>query len=114
MRGTLAAVVAVPIACALGGGRRAAEKDARTWRRDTAIVHAASGPYGNGQTTPTEPQASVGPASATPAPAARHSNGLPFTGGDVLGLTFIGIGLVLMGTALPGRPRRGRDVPVDS
>jgi hypothetical protein len=76
--------------------------DASAWRRD------ASSRYGNGDTTPTEPAASVGAESGEPAPTSHHSNGLPFTGGDVLGLTFIGIGLVLMGTAFGATPRRRR------
>jgi hypothetical protein len=82
-------------------------------------ARVASDPYGNGHTSSTEPPAAVSPASESPTTvsATHHSNGLPFTGGDVLGLTFIGIGLVLMGTALPGSPRRRgrrRDLPADS
>jgi hypothetical protein len=92
--------------------------DASASHRDVAFASEASGAYGNGHTTPTEPPASLGPASADPTSSpAHHSNGLPFTGGDVLGLTFVGIGLVLMGTALPGSPRhrrRARDVSADA
>jgi hypothetical protein len=76
-------------------------------------VRNASAAYGNGQTNPSEQtQAVTDPRATTPSTAAAHhsSGGLPFTGGDVLGLTFIGIGLVLMGTAFSGGPRR-RPVP---
>jgi hypothetical protein len=82
-------------------GSHAVVVDASGWTREVA------GSYGNGQTTPTEPPA-VSPASVAPttvAPA-HHSAGLPFTGGDVLGLAFIGAGLVLMGGSIAGTSRR--------
>jgi hypothetical protein len=90
--------------------------DASAKTRAVAVARDASSAYGNGHTTPTSPPASVGPASGDPTTSAHHSNGLPFTGGDVLGLTFIGIGMVLMGTAFIGAPRRRgpADLPAES
>ena len=81
----------------------------------------ASG-YGGGATHPstaaatptTAPAANLQPAAMTRAGGTAvgansgSRDGLPFTGGDVMALGLIGVGMVLMGVALPGSPRRRR------
>ena len=72
----------------------------------TALVAAPAGAasYPNGGSTPTTVTVE---GTTVPAPAATHDPGqsLPFTGGDVAGLTVIGLALVGGGTVLV---RRGR------
>jgi hypothetical protein len=62
--------------------------------------------YPNGGTTPpspADPGTKVEAATTT-----SGSSSLPFTGGDVLGLTAIGGGAVVIGGVLAQRGRRGR------
>jgi hypothetical protein len=68
-----------------------------------ASAFAACGDYAGGN---------CGTASSVPTPATAvssrtsHNNGLPFTGGDVIGLSLVGLGAVAGGTALVRSNRR--------
>lgn len=68
---------------------------------------SASCNYGGGNcgSTPTTPVVTV--PSTTPKPI---SNDLPFTGGDVVGLTLIGTLLIAAGVALVHQPSRKRRI----
>ncbi len=66
--------------------------------------------YPNGGTTPTTAQVEAATATAPATAAAPASSGttLPFTGGDVMTLTAVGLGAVGVGLVLARRARGAR------
>lgn len=60
--------------------------------------------YGGGHTTCTTPPQTVVTVPSTTKPASP--SGLPFTGGDVVGLSLIGVGAIVVGSFMARTKRR--------
>lgn len=66
-------------------------------------------PYGGGSCVTTVPTTTPSPSTTTTSTTvAQQPNALPFTGGDVAGLTIIGAAFVLAGAAVVGGMRQRR------